>query len=195
MADKVQKNREKILSLLSSVKRPGMQKLIEWIEAKSDFFVAPASTRFHSNYTGGLAEHSLLVYERFNEKNVQYDLGFSEESEIICTLLHDICKCNFYVASTRNKKDETTGQWIKVPFYKVEDELPLGHGDKSVIMLQSFIKLTKDEMLTIRWHMGGYVAPQDYNTCSAAWNMCRGAVCLHTADLEASYMFEQHIEY
>lgn len=195
MENRVKENREKILSLLSLIKRPGIEKLIEWIEAKSDFFIAPASTRFHSNYQGGLAEHSLLVYERFKEKNSHYDLGLSEESIIICGILHDICKCNFYKATTRNKKDETTGQWIKVPFYTVEDELPLGHGDKSVIMLQNFIKLKREEMLAIRWHMGGYVSPNDYNTVSAAWGMCKCGVCLHTADLEASYLYEEHIEY
>lgn len=195
MPNRVQENREKILKLLSSVKRPGMQKLIEYIEVYTDFFIAPASTKFHSNYQGGLAEHSLLVYERFKEKNELYNLGFSEESLIICGILHDLCKVNFYKVGTRNKKDETTGKWMKVPCYLIDDELPLGHGDKSVIMIMGFMRLTVDEMLTIRWHMGGYVAPQDYNTCSAAWNKCKGAVCLHTADLEASYLYEEHIEY
>lgn len=184
-------NKEKFISLLLKAKRDGMGKLIEWLE-KSDFFTAPASTRYHSNYEGGLVEHSLYVYELFKKKNEQYDLGLSEDTVIIASLLHDLCKANFYIESTRNVKKD--GKWVQVPYYTVDDQLPLGHGDKSVIMLQNFIKLSKDEMLMIRWHMGGYEAPTNYNTMSAAWGICKAAVCLHTSDLEASYLFERHEE-
>lgn len=192
MADtNVMENKEKFIGLLVSTKRQGMEKLIEWLE-KSDFFTAPASTRYHSNYEGGLVEHSLYVYELFKKKNEIYDLGLSEDTVIISSLLHDICKANFYVESTRKVKKD--GKWIQVPYYTVDDSLPLGHGDKSVIMLQSFIRLTKDEMLMIRWHMGGYENPNNYNSISAAWKICKAGACLHTADIESSYLFENHKE-
>lgn len=183
--------KEKILSLLNSTERKGIDKVTKYLE-ETDFFIAPASTRYHGNYAGGLAEHSLNVYEIFKEKNKRYDLGLSEDSIIIISLLHDLCKTNFYVEGTRNVKKD--GKWIQVPCYTVEDGFPIGHGEKSVIMLQNFIRLTKDEMLAIRWHMGGYEPKENLNTISSAWNMCKVGVLLHTADLEASYILESHVE-
>lgn len=194
--ENIQVNREKILNLLSSVKRPGMDKLIDWIESKTDFFVAPASTRFHGNYDGGLAEHSLNVYKLFKSKCEQWDIGFSEESQIICAILHDICKANFYNKTTRNKKDDETGKWYKVPFYECKDEMPLGHGEKSVFIIRTFIKLNIDEVYAIRWHMGSEGEGQmGAISCSNAFNKCKAAVLLHTADLEASRLLEKTIEY
>lgn len=106
-------NKHKFLDLLKEVNRPGMDKLIDWIENKSDFFVAPASTMFHGNYEGGLCEHSLNVYRLFKEKNERYDLGLSEDNIRIMALLHDLCKANFYKLSSRNKKID--GQWKAIP--------------------------------------------------------------------------------
>lgn len=187
--NKVLANKDKVINLLESTERPGIDNVIDWL-VKSDFFTAPASTRFHSNYEGGLIDHSLLVYELFKKKNEQYELGLSDSTVIICALLHDICKANFYVESTRNVKKD--GKWTQVPYYGVEDQLPIGHGEKSVMILQQFIRLTKDEVIIIRWHMGGYEPSQNWNTISAAWGMCKAGACLHTADLEASYLFEEH---
>ena len=195
MENKIQENKEKFLELLSSITRPGINKLIEWIETKSDFFVAPASTMFHGNYEGALVEHSLNVYELFDEKNKRYDLGLSEDSVKIMALLHDICKTNFYKPSTRNRKDDETGKWFQVPWYDVDDNVPLGHGEKSVIILLSFIRLSQEEMLGIRWHMGGYVANDDYRTLSNAWDKYKSGACLHTADMEASHLLEKHIDW
>lgn len=187
-------NKKVIVELLSKVKRAGIEKLIEWLD-KNDYFTAPASTRFHSNYEGGLAAHSLNVYKVLDKKREQYpELGLSEESAIICGLLHDLCKVNFYTVSTRNKKNDVTGKWEKVPFYAVDDQVPLGHGEKSIIILSSFIKLTLDEMYAIRAHMGGYEPQQNWNTVSGCWNKCKWAVLLHSADLEASYIYEEHLE-
>lgn len=193
MNNKIQENKEEFLQLLNSIVRPGMDKLIDWIETKSDFFVAPASTMFHGNYEGALVEHSLNVYRLFKEKNERYELGLNEDSVKIMALMHDICKANFYRPSIRNKKID--GVWKQLPWYDIEDELPCGHGEKSVILVQAFIRLTGEEMLGIRWHMGGYVNKDDYRTLSAAWDKYKSGACLHTADLEASNLLEIKIDY
>ncbi len=192
----IQEVKEKIIGLLSSTERKGMDRIIKYLE-ESDFFVAPASTRFHGNYSGGLAEHSLDVYEIFKRKNIEYDLGLSEDTMKIVALLHDTCKINFYTVYDKNVNIAGAGEkpkWIKTPAYGVNDLFPVGHGEKSVIVLQQFIRLTKDEVILIRWHMGGYEPSQNYNNISNAWNMCKAGVALHTADLESSYILEDHFE-
>lgn len=193
MENNIQKNKEEFLNLLKSITRPGIEKLIEWIETKSDFFIAPASTMFHGNYEGALVEHSLNVYKLFKEKNERYDLGLNEDSVKIMALLHDICKANFYKPSTRNKKID--GAWKQIPWYDIEDSFPLGHGEKSVIMIRCYITLSSEEMLGIRWHMGGYEPKENYKALSAAWDKYKSGACLHSADLEASNLLEIKIDY
>ena len=183
--------KDRIIRLLSNTERKGIDKVIRYLES-SDFFEAPASTRYHGNYKGGLAEHSLNVYEIFKMKNEVYDFGLSGDTVKITALLHDICKANFYTVSTRNVKKN--GSWVKVPYYAVDDQAPFGHGEKSVILLQQFIKLSREEVIIIRWHMGGYEPSQNYNSISNAWNICKAGVALHTADLESSYILETHFE-
>ena len=183
--------KDKIIELLSSTERKGIDKVIKYLES-SDFFEAPASTRYHGNYKGGLAEHSLNVYEIFKKKNEIYDFGLSDDTVKITALLHDICKTNFYTVSSRNMKKD--GKWIKVPYYAVDDQVPFGHGEKSVILLQQFIRLSKEEVIIIRWHMGGYEPKENYNYISNSWNICKAGVALHTADLESSYILETHFE-
>lgn len=191
--NKIQEKKEEFLDLLKSITRPGIDKLVEWLDTKSDFFVAPASTMFHGNYDGALVEHSLNVYYLFKEKNERYSLGLSEDSVKIMSLLHDLCKANFYKPSTRNKKID--GYWKQIPWYDVEDSFPMGHGEKSVIMLRCYITLSAEEMLGIRWHMGGYEATENYRTLSNAWEKHKSGACLHTADMEASHLLETHIDY
>ena len=141
------------------ITREGSDKLLEFLE-KSDFFTAPASTRYHGAYEGGLLRHSLNVYECLSEYlardrvKQKYELNVSEESAAIVALLHDICKVNFYTTSFRNSKNEQTGKWEKVPYYTIHDTLPYGHGEKSVYMISGFMRLTRDEAMAIRWHMG-----------------------------------------
>lgn len=158
----IQKNKEEFISILSSVQRAGMNKLISWL-CGSDFFTAPSSTVFHGNYKGGLCEHSLNVYhcglkleQIYNEllagKNKQA-IQISQDNIKISTLLHDICKTNFYVPEVKHYKDPVKG-WIDYFGYACEDRFPLGHGEKSVFMLQNFIQLTGQEALAIRWHQG-----------------------------------------
>lgn len=174
--------------------REGSDKLLEFLE-KSDFFTAPASTRYHGAYKSGLLRHSLNVYECLVEylarERVQekYEIKFSEESAAIVALLHDVCKVNFYTVSMRNSKNEQTGQWEKVPYYTINDTLPYGHGEKSVYMVSGFMRLTRDEAMAIRWHMG-FSGVEDKNTIGRALEMYPLAFALMVADMEASYFLE-----
>lgn len=183
--------KEKIIELLESTNRQGMENLIGHIKSKTDFFTAPASSRYHGAYHGGLAEHSYNVYKAL----LSFAAGkYPQDSIIICGLLHDLCKTNFYKESTRNVKNETTGQWEKVPYFAVEDANPLGHGEKSVIILQQFIPLHPFEIYAIRWHMGGFDdSVRGYAgaaALSAAFEKCQLAVMLHMADLAATYLMD-----
>ena len=145
--------KKRFVEICATINRPGMEDLMAWLE-RSDFYTAPASTRFHGNYTGGLLEHSLNVYDKLSGFVARYpELEISPETVAVTALFHDLTKVNYYTVSSRNVKDDVTGAWHKEPFYKTEDRLPLGHGEKSVIILQSFIKLTRDEIFAIRWHI------------------------------------------
>ena len=182
--------KEQFLELLKQVKREGIEELIEFIE-KTDFFKAPASTRFHGDYEGGLVEHSMKVYEILVEKvkNSPIQLNISEDTIKIVALLHDICKANFYKIDYRNAKN-ALGVWEKVPYYTIEDTIPYGHGEKSVMMITEYIKLTPEEKYAIRWHMG-YTEPKElYNTIGAAYKKYPLALLMHEADLEATYFYD-----
>ena len=176
----------------SKITRPGADALLEWLETKSDFFTAPASTRYHGSYEGGLCEHSLNVYERL--KNLcENESGSSVtwETIAIVSLLHDICKTNYYKQEMRNVKEN--GAWVQKPYYTVEDTLPYGHGEKSVYIVSSFIKLTRSEAMAIRWHMGGFdesVKGGSYYI-SDAWRKYPLGMLLHCADLQATYIDEE----
>ena len=180
---------QEIINLLNKTNRPGMDKLISFLQ-KSDFFKAPASTRFHGAFEGGLAQHSMKVYEILKEKVKTWviPLDIKEESILIIGLLHDICKVNFYKVDYRNAKN-SLGVWEKVPYYAVEDTIPYGHGEKSVMMISEYIKLTNEEKYAIRWHMG-YTEPKElYGTIGEAYKKYPIALLAHEADLEATYFF------
>ena len=136
------------------IQREGAQELLEWLQ-KTDFFIAPASTKFHCACLGGLVQHSVNVYRVMLEKHFDPETD-SEESFAICGLLHDICKAEFYKEGTRNVKNEETGAWEKRPFYSIEDKYPYGHGEKSVFLIERFMRLKTSEAIAIRWHMGGF---------------------------------------
>ena len=182
--------KEEFLGLLKSVDREGMDKVIEFLE-KSDFFKAPASTRFHGAYEGGLMEHSMKVYEILIDKvkNSVIEMNVAPETLIIIALLHDICKVNFYKVDYRNAKNDL-GIWEKVPYYTVEDTIPYGHGEKSVMMITEYMKLTVEEKYCIRWHMGFTEPKESYNTLGQAFKKFPLALLLHEADLEATYFFD-----
>ena len=181
--------KEKFLELLKKVNREGINELIEFIQ-KTDFFKAPASTRFHGDHEGGLVEHSIKVYEILKHKvetNIE-PIKVSEESLIIIALLHDLCKANFYKVDYRNAKN-ALGVWEKVPYYTVEDTIPYGHGEKSVMMITEYIKLTPEEKYAIRWHMG-YTEPKElYNAIGATYTKYPIALLTFEADLEATYLY------
>ena len=182
--------KEEFLNLLRSVKREGIDDLIRFIES-TDFFTAPASTRFHGNHEGGLVEHSLKVYEilDYKAKNNVLKLEIPDDTIKIVSLLHDICKLNFYKVDYRNAKN-ALGEWEKVPYYTIDDTIPYGHGEKSVMMISEYIKLTPEEKYSIRWHMG-YTEPKElYNTIGVAYKKYPLALMMHEADLEATYFYD-----
>ena len=179
----------------AKIKREGADELLAFLEG-SDFFTAPASTRYHGSHAGGLCEHSINVYEclcdylarpRVKEK---YGMNYSEETVAIVSLLHDICKTNFYVETTRNVKEN--GVWKTVPYYSIEDQLPYGHGEKSVYMISAYMKLTRDEAFAIRYHMG-FAESNNVtyiNNVGKAYEKFPIAFAGSVADMEASYYLE-----
>lgn len=177
--------KEELLGLLKTIKRDGMEELIKFIE-KTDFFTAPASTRFHGCYEGGLLEHSLKVYEILKEKVEFQKLDVTEETIKIVALLHDICKVNYYKVDYRNAKNDR-GEWEKVPYYTVDDTIPYGHGEKSVMMITEYMKLSTEEKYAIRWHMGFSEPKEVYGTLGQAFKKYPLALLLFEADLEATY--------
>jgi hypothetical protein len=176
-----------------NIKRDGADKLLDYL-TKTDFFTAPASTRYHGAYEGGLVQHSLNVYhclkdylERDRAKEV-YNMNYSDETVALCALLHDICKVNFYKTDFRNAKNEM-GVWEKVPYYTIDDTLPYGHGEKSVYIISGFMRLSREEAFAIRYHMG-FSGIEDRNSIGKAFEMFPLAFALSTADMEASYFLE-----
>ena len=177
-----------------NITREGADKLLDFLLNGSDFFTAPASTRYHGAHEGGLVEHSLNVYDCLKDmmdrprmKEV-YGIEYPEESIAIAALLHDVCKVNFYKTSFRNAKNEF-GKWESVPYYTIEDNLPYGHGEKSVYIVSGYMKLTRDEAFAIRYHMG-FSGPEDANQVGKALEMFPLAFALCVADMEASYYME-----
>lgn len=187
----LQENMRLFLELFDThITREGADKLREWL-ISSDFFKAPASTRFHLAVEGGLCQHSLGVWKRLSGNAEIAETP--RESIAIASLLHDVCKVNLYKQSTRNVKNEETGQWEKKPFYQVEDSLPYGHGEKSVYILSGFMRLTREEAMAIRWHMGGFddSAKAGSFTIAEAFTRFPLAVHTHVADLTTTYLDEE----
>ncbi|MDO4460444.1 MAG: hydrolase [Clostridia bacterium] len=174
------------------ITRKGADKLLEWL-LKTDFFTAPASTKFHCACEHGLVQHSVNVYKVLREKYFDPEAGDTEEGFAIAALLHDICKAQYYKISMRNSKNEETGQWEKVPYYSVDDSFPYGHGEKSVFLIERFMRLKIEEAVAIRWHMGGF----DDSVRSGSFAMGQAfykyplAVKLHLSDLESTYLVEK----
>lgn len=183
----IQANKILFINLLKGTKRPGIENLIDYLENKTDFFKAPASTKYHLAVEGGLVQHSLNVYKRLSKECGKADIHSPEL--VIVALLHDICKADYYKTDFRNVKIE--GKWESVPYYTTDDKYPLGHGEKSVIIAQKFIQLTREEILAIRWHMGGFENKDNYNFLSRAFNESTLALQLCIADLKATYIDEK----
>ena len=189
-------NKERFLQIYKNlITRDGSDKLLEYLE-KSDFFTAPASTRFHGSYPGGLVEHSLNVYDCLKDymdrprvKEV-YKVEASDESIAIVALLHDLCKVNCYKPGTRNVKGPD-GVWQQVPNYEYVDNLPYGHGEKSVYIINGFIRLTRDEAFAIRFHMG-FSGIEDKRMIGDSMEKFPLTMALVTADMEATFYLEKN---
>ena len=200
--------KERFLSLAKTINREGIDKLLDFLE-KSDFFTAPASTRFHCSIPEGLCIHSLNVYDKFEERcnsapfnELLRDLP--EDSRKIICLFHDICKVYFYEIDWKNKKvysdigtkkdDHGRYDWQTVPFYTVNDKIPYGHGEKSVMMLENYIKLTAVERYAIRWHMGFTEPKENWSYLSAAIEKYPAILAVFEADLESTYILEKDLK-
>lgn len=191
--------KEEFISIYNeNIKRPGADKLLDYLINKSDFFTAPSSTRFHGSYEGGLVQHSVNVYhclkdylERTRVKDI-YGMSYSDESIAIVSLLHDLCKINFYTVDYRNAKN-ADGVWEKVPYYAINDTMPYGHGEKSVYIISGYLygegRLSREEAFAIRYHMG-FSGNEDKNSIGRALEMYPLAFALSVADMEASYFLE-----
>lgn len=177
------------------IEREGIYGFMEYLEKDTDFYDAPASTKFHGNYEGGLVEHSVKVYEVLKCLTKLFDLNIDGESLAICGLFHDVCKVDFYKRGSRNVKDEY-GKWTTKEIWEIVDKLPLGHGEKSCIILQRFMQMKIDELLAIRWHMGGY----DTAVKGGDWSISRAqenvnlVTLLQVADMVASNILERRVD-
>ena len=188
----INKNKEEFLNIAKThIKREGIDELLKWLQT-TDFFECPASSKFHGAEAGGLCAHSINVYNRllklatdeWGEENINH------ESIAIVALFHDICKCCFYKVEMRNVKEN--GEWVQKPYYAVDDQLPYGHGEKSVYMVNGYLRLTREEALAINWHMGGYdkrVIGGDMSIANAYYKypLC---TLTHIADIMATYLDE-----
>lgn len=186
--------KERFLSLYKEhIHREGSEKLLDYLMNHSDFFTAPASTRFHGAHAQGLLEHSLNVYDclvdylnRPRTKEL-YRMEYSQESIAVVALLHDICKVNCYKESMRNVKVD--GKWTQVPYYEFEDNLPYGHGEKSVYIITGFMRLSREEAFAIRYHMG-FSGSEDARSIGYSFENYPLSFALSTADMEATYYLE-----
>jgi len=169
----------------TQINREGAAELLEWLES-TDFFTAPASTKHHGAYPGGLVDHSLNVYYALIGNYRTRD-EYSGESHAIVALLHDVCKAEYYSPTTKRKKN-AQGVWEDVPGWEVKERLPMGHGEKSVYLIQQHMKLTDDEALAIRWHMGAYddAFRGGSRALNAAMKKTPLVLALHTADMLAT---------
>lgn len=188
-------NKERFLALYKEhIHREGSEKLLEYLLSEQcDFFTAPASTRFHGSHSQGLVEHSLNVYDNLvdylsrSRTKELYHMNYNAESIAIVALLHDICKVNCYKESTRNVK--VNNVWTQVPYYEFEDNLPYGHGEKSVYIITGFMRLSREEAFAIRYHMG-FSGGEDIRNVGASFEMYPLSFALSVADMEATYYLE-----
>ena len=177
-----------------NIKRPGADKLLEYL-LSSDFFIAPASSKYHNNFEGGLAEHSINVYKRLKKLIDNEDSmykKYNDESIAIIGLLHDLCKINFYKLDYKNQK--INGQWESVQYYKIDEVYPFGHGEKSVYIINRYMALNPIEALAINWHMGPYdqrVKGQSPQTLEQAFKIDKICFLTYVADSMATYLDEE----
>lgn len=183
-------SKDKFLEIYTTyIKRDGSRMLLEWLQS-TDFFTAPASTRFHGDHEGGLCEHSINVFEELVRLHKAYpEINVNGETAAIITLLHDLCKVNCYKTELRNKK--VNGIWVQVPTYVFDEDFCYGgHGSKSVYIIQKYMDLTPEEAVAINCHMGfSDRNPGDYSLGNA-YEQYPLAWLLHVADESATFVRE-----
>ena len=183
--------KERFIELYTTyIKRAGAVDLLSWLES-SDFFEAPASTKFHGDHAGGLCEHSIHVWEELVRLLKAYpEIKVSAETAAIVSLLHDLCKVDTYKTEMRNQK--VNGVWVQRPVYVFnEDYCYGGHGSKSVYLIQNHMKLTPTEAVAVNCHMGfADRSPGDYSL-GGAYEQFPLAWLLHVADESATYIREK----
>lgn len=179
---KIEENQDSICRLLRGTEREGIDDLIVWLEEETDFFTAPASskTERHGCYEGGLADHSANVYSIFRQKAVQFSLDLEDDEIVIASLLHDLCKANFYTPNTLKN-----GKVSEAKPYSIEEAFPMGHGEKSAYLAAKYIPLTDNEALLIRWHMGPFEKEWEFYGDKVK-KACPAIIAFHNADHEAS---------
>lgn len=188
--------KEDFLKLWGEIEdRPGLENCLHWLQEETDFFTAPASSRYHGAEPGGLCLHSLTVCDAlFKLLDVFDQYGATEiddSSIILVALLHDVCKANFYSMTTRRQRAED-GSWSDVRSYMIDDAMPMGHGEKSLYqVLQTGLKLTDQEAAAIRWHMGAYHDGDQRKTMDQAFHKYPLALFLHLADMIAANYCEK----
>jgi hypothetical protein len=190
-------------SLLTGINRAGMPELLDWLEKETDFYIAPSSTHFHDAVAGGLLHHSLKVLGYLTKLSEAFTVEIPEDSKILIPLLHDICKVNFYQLERKSlPRRKENGDlelddwgkkiWDEQMVYTVKDQFPIGHGEKSVILLQRYIKLTDLEIMAIRWHMMAYddlhYSYAGNYAITEASDKFRIIPLVHMADLAASFL-------
>lgn len=201
----IKANKEEFLELLRSTKRDGIEDVITDLE-ELGFFTAPASAGHHLNVEGGLVLHSintckaaLAIWESMKPLEPSLATEVKRDSIIIASLLHDVCKSDIYKRSVKKRKN-ALGQWEDCEGYKVSyKDFPMGHGEKSVILLLcSGLDLSDDEMLAIRWHMGAwginmnsYEDERCYDTARALYPLVS---IIQTADGLAAAILERTAE-
>jgi len=172
------------------ITRAGCEDLFEYIVNGSDFLEAPASSEFHLARKGGLIQHSFNVFRSLMDIDNRLKLECNMQTIALVSLFHDLCKANFYKEDVRNRKID--GKWHQVPYYSIDDKDPYGHGEKSVILLQQWMKLSKEEILAIRYHMGAWASEgfAQRKALSAAMNQSKLLKALMLADQTATYFME-----
>ena len=186
----IEDNKKQFIEICKrEIHRDGIDDLLSYLE-KSDFFTAPASTKFHGSYPGGLCEHSLNVYYELEKLAKLYKMsGITLESVAIVSLFHDLCKVNFYKAEQRNRKNEE-GKWESYTGYGVSEKFCFGsHGGKSVFIIQNYMKLTAEEGTAINCHMGAY--GENAQSVSSAYQQYTLAWLCHVADEAATFILEK----
>lgn len=187
-----------------NISRCGIDDLLNYLES-TDFYTAPASTKYHGAYEGGLLEHSINVYFAmvdFMSSILYRDVSWQEtrpnilESVTIVSLFHDLCKIGKYEKSVKNVKDNDTGIWHQEDCYIYnKNQFRLGHSTASLYIISKFLMLKDEEAQAIYWHMGGFDTSQysSVNDLGAAFTENQLAFCLHMADMIATYIDENDL--